>query len=209
MHVSFKGQPSAVLSGANDDMYRAWFAAAPKDRTVYWTFFHEPEDNISDGEFTARAYRDAWRHLRDLSNQAQNPRLLATLTLMNWSLFPESGRNWQEMYPGDDVIDVLAWDVNNLGSRAGRYEDPETLFAPVIAASASVGKPWAVAEWGSALLAGDDGRQRAQWMRAMGAHMRESKALYATYFHSPVGGESRLFDQWSIAALRDLIAGTV
>lgn len=205
MQVSFKGNPATVVSGTEDAKYLAWFKAAPRDRTIYWTFFHEPDDNISAGQFSAAQYVAAWRHLKKLADQADNPRLLATLSLMNWSIFPESGRNWKDMYPGNDVIDVLAWDVNNLGSPRGIYEDPAKLFGPVIAASKSVGKPWAVAEWGSALLAGDTGAKRAAWMKSMGAYMKANGALYATYFNSTVGGESRLLDQPSMDALRYLI----
>ena len=138
MQVSFKGEPATVVSGSQDAKYLAWFKAAPRDRTIYWTFFHEPDDNIDAGEFTAAQYVAAWRHLKALANQADNPRLLATLSLMNWSVYPESGRSWKDMYPGNDVIDVLAWDVNNLGSGREEYEDPATLLSPVISASASV-----------------------------------------------------------------------
>lgn len=206
MQVSFKGDPRVITGGARDAMYAAWFAAAPRDRDIYWTFFHEPDDNIARGEFSAAEYVAAWRHLKQLANRANNPRLHATLSLMNWSLYPESGRRWQDMYPGNDVIDVLAWDVNNLGSAAGRYEEPAALLTPVIAASTSVGKPWAVAEWGSALLGEDSGSERAEWMLRMGAFMRANNALYATYFNSTVGGESRLLDEPSMSAQRELSA---
>lgn len=205
MQVSFKGDPATVISGTQDAKYLAWFKAAPRDRDIYWTFFHEPDDNISAGQFTAAQYVAAWRHLKILANEANNPHLLATLSLMNWSIYPESGRTWKDMYPGNDVIDVLAWDLNNLGSPRGVYEDPAKLLDPVIAASKSVGKPWALAEWGSALLAGDTGAKRAAWMKAMGAYMNTHGALYATYFNSTVGGESRLLDQPSMDALRYLI----
>ena len=205
MQVSFKGNPATVVSGSQDAKYLAWFKAAPRDRTIYWTFFHEPDDNIDAGQFTAAQYVAAWKHLKALANQADNPRLLATLSLMNWSIYPESGRNWKDMYPGNDVIDVLAWDVNNLGSPRGIYEDPAKILDPVIAASKSVGKPWAVAEWGSALLSGDTGSKRAAWMKEMGAYMNAKGALYAAYFNSTVGGEGRLLDQPSKDALRYLI----
>ena len=204
MQVSFKGEPATVVSGSQDAKYLAWFKAAPRDRTIYWTFFHEPDDNIDAGEFTAAQYVAAWRHLKALANQADNPRLLATLSLMNWSVYPESGRSWKDMYPGNDVIDVLAWDVNNLGSGREEYEDPATLLSPVISASASVGKPWAVAEWGSALLGDDQGAARAAWMHQMGRYMQAKGALYATYFYSTVGGEGRLLDSPSMEAQRAL-----
>src|SRR5664279_384231 len=41
--VSFKATPASILSGTYDAAYKAWFAAAPRDRDVYWVYFHEPE----------------------------------------------------------------------------------------------------------------------------------------------------------------------
>jgi hypothetical protein len=109
------------------------------------------------------------------------------------------------MYPGSDVIDVLSWDLFNLGSDAGNYDKPDALLDPVIAASKSVGKPWALAEWGSALLGDDSGGERARWMTDMGQYAAAKGALYASYFYSTVGGESRLLDPPSMNAMRGLI----
>lgn len=222
MQVSFKGDPAVVVAGTEDQKYIDWFKAAPKDRDIYWTFFHEPDDNIvAPGQptdathFTADTYVAAWRHLKQLANQANNPRLLATLTLMNWTLYPESGRGvgstvmpqgWKSLYPGGDVIDVMAWDVANLKSGAGIYQTPEELYGPVIAANQSIGKPTAVAEWGVALLNGDQGAGRAAWMKQQGEFFVKNHFLYATYFNSTVGGESRLLDTPSMQALQYLEA---
>lgn len=96
----------------------------PRDRDVYWVYYHEPEDNIAAGEFTAADYRAAWRRLRSLADKAGNPRLHATLVLMGWSLDPLSKRDWRDYYPGRDVIQVLGWDVYNLGWKKGRYDSP-------------------------------------------------------------------------------------
>ncbi len=202
--VSFKATPASILSGTYDAAYKAWFAAAPRDRDVYWVYFHEPEDEIAAGDFTAGDYRAAWSRLAGIADQAHNPRLHATLTLMAWTLNPASGRSWKDYYPGDDVIDVLAWDVYNLDAKKGVYADPATLFQPVIDASASVGKAWAVAEWGSLLVAGDDGTQRAAWITACGAFVKAHGALFATYFDADVNGDFKLRDPASQSALRAL-----
>ena len=48
--VSFKFNPSDILSGAEDSCMKTWFADAPRNRDVYWSYYHEPEDQIADGD---------------------------------------------------------------------------------------------------------------------------------------------------------------
>ncbi|MGZ4582516.1 MAG: hypothetical protein ACXVXG_17920, partial [Nocardioidaceae bacterium] len=71
--VSFKASPQQVLTGAYDATLTNWFQAAPRDRDIYWTYYHEPEDNIEAGEFTAADYRAAWTRIAALADKAQNP----------------------------------------------------------------------------------------------------------------------------------------
>jgi len=61
--VSFKASPDEINSGSLDRRLGDWFKATPRDRTIWWSYYHEPEDNIENGEFTAAAYRTAWRRL--------------------------------------------------------------------------------------------------------------------------------------------------
>jgi hypothetical protein len=183
--VSFKFKPTQVTSGAEDSLMQSWFANAPRDRDIYWVYYHEPEDDIDAGQFTAAQYRAAWTHLAALAKAADNPRLHATLVLMQWSVAAGSHRNWLNYYAGSDVIDVLGWDVYNLDFRSGTgdYDPGSKLLAPVIAASASVGKPWGIAELGGALLKSDpSGAQRAAWLNALLTITADNHALWTTYF---------------------------
>jgi hypothetical protein len=115
--VSFKGRPLDIRSGADDLMFTEWFAQAPRDRDIYWSFYHEPEDNIADGDFTAADYRAAFQRLAELAAKAGNPRLHATLILSGWTLDQRSKRTWTDYYPGSEAIDVVAWDIYNLESK--------------------------------------------------------------------------------------------
>ena len=204
--VSFKAMPKDILSGSLDGRLGDWFATAPRDRQIIWSYFHEPEDDIARGSFTAVDYRAAWAHLRGLANKASNPQLKSSLVLMGWSLKSASGRNWKDYYPGSSVIDILGWDVYNLIFSKGQYSDIESIAAPVLAASRAEGKPWGIAELGAKLVPGDDGTRRAAWLRSMGAYSKANGALYVTYFDAPVGGEFRLLDVSSQQAWRSVIA---
>ncbi|MEQ4305660.1 DNRLRE domain-containing protein [Plantactinospora sp. B6F1] len=203
--VSFKGNARDHAAGVHDAHMRQWFASAPRDRDIYWIYYHEPEDNIRDGEFTAAEYRAAWRHIKALADEAGNPRLHATQVLMQWTLVAESGRNWRDYYPGDGVLDVLAWDVYNYDSTAakGRYLAPATLLDPVLAANASVGLPFGVAEMGSHIAAGDNGSGRAAWVTAMNDYLAANGSLWNLWFDLDWStGDYRLRDSAGAAVWR-------
>ncbi len=44
--ISFRYSPSTINSGGADTYLRNWFATAPTDTTTYWTYMHEPEDDL-------------------------------------------------------------------------------------------------------------------------------------------------------------------
>ena len=180
--VSFKLDPRAVLAGDHDRDMRSWFRSAPRDLDVYWVFWHEPEDEVEDGSFTAADFRAAFVRLDGLADETRNPRLISTVVLMSWSTREASGRNWQDYFPAADSVDVLAWDVYNRRGSRGAYSTPTELLDAPRKAAESVGKPFAVAELGSILIDGDSGAGRAQWLRSMGDYFSEHGAVFATYF---------------------------
>lgn len=181
--VSFKYSPSQITSGAEDSAMKSWFASAPRDRDIYWVYWHEPEDDIAKGSFTAAQYRAAWTRLAGLAADAHNSRLHATLVLMNWTVSASSGRNWKDYYAGNSVIDDIGWDVYNWNYKKGSYAAPSNLLDRVIAASNSVGKPWGVAELGSPKVSSDSsGSARADWLSRMVSYMSSNHAMWVCYF---------------------------
>jgi hypothetical protein len=203
--ISFKLAPKDVIAGKYDKEMTRWFATAPRDRDVYWVYYHEPEDNIASGEFTAADYRAAWRRLRSLADKAGNSRLHATLVLMGWSLDPLSKRDWRDYYPGRDVIQVLGWDVYNLGWKKGRYDSPATMYDRVVAVGKAEDLPFGIAETGSFLVKGDNGDQRAAWLRATNAYLAKRHALWVAYFDLDWStGDFRLLDTQSRRAWQEL-----
>lgn len=201
--VSFKMPPAAVAAGAFDDTMLAWFRGAPKNRDVYWSYFHEPEDNIEEGEFTAPDYQAAWRRLAGLADRAANERLKATLVLMCYTFDDAAQRRWQDYYPGAEVVDVMAYDCYSRGAKKGVYERPDQIFGRAVENARALGKPFAVAEFGSILAKDDDGSGRAEWLQQVGRYLADQKAVFVTYFDATVGGEYRLLDAQSKAAWRE------
>lgn len=196
--VSFKMRPADVLAGQYDGFLTTWFTQAPTTRRTFWTYFHEPEDNIAAGEFTASAFRAAYAHIADLADAASNPDLRATLVLMCWTVDPRSHRVWRDYYPAGSV-DVLAWDCYNLDISAGRYQSAASLLHAAVTTSQSVGLPWAVPELGSPLIAGDSGQRRAAWLKSLTDYASQYQARYVSYFDMNTDAVYELKDQPSIA----------
>ena len=202
--VSFKAPPAQVLSGRYDAELLSWFRAAPQGRDIWWTYWHEPEDDVKRGEMTAQQWRDAYRRIAGLADRAANPALHNTVILMCWTANPNSGRSLNDFFPGRDVVETIGWDCYN---KADYYLDPVAMFSRAIAASRDFGVGFGIAELGSKLRPGDaGGADRADWLRRVGRHLSDQGAEFVTYFDSLVpGGEFRLLDSASQQAWREVV----
>jgi hypothetical protein len=206
--VSFKDAPSRVLSGQDDAFFTNWFASAPRDRQIWWTYWHEPEDDIEAGKFSAADYRAAWVHLNELADKAGNPDLHSTLILMCWSLNPLSHRNFDDYFPGKATIDVLGWDCYNRSAGKGTYTAPADVFGPLVAKSNAIGLPFAIGEFGSVLATNDgSGAGRAQWLADCAKYFTSRGAVFVTYFDSVIGADYRLLDTPSRTMWRQVVTG--
>jgi hypothetical protein len=180
--VSFKALPTTILSGADDAALKQFFDTAPTGHPIYWTYYHEPEDNIADGQFSVADYKAAWAHIVQLADAAHNTSLIPTLILMEYDLIPAAHRNWKDYLPGGNIIKVLGWDAYPVGSATGASPlemTPATGFmGPAIAASKSVGLPYGFAEF-----ALDKAGDRGPWLDTVGKYIMSSGALFGTYFN--------------------------
>ncbi len=202
--VSFNARPAAILSGADDARLRAFFAGAPRGHPIYYSYFHEPEAHIKHGQFTAAAYRAAWRHVAALADAARNPYLHATLILMAYDLIRSVHRNWKDYLPRGGVISVLAWDAYPVGSATNVHPQrtpPARFMGPAIAASRRVGLPFGFAEFGLSTARG-----RAGWLTGVGKYLLRSGALFACLFDGNREYPTlRLTDHASIAVWRHYV----
>lgn len=203
--VSFKADPTAITSGRHDRFFTRWFRHAPTNRRTFWTYYHEPEDNIEAGQFTAREYRAAWRHLSDLAARAHNRKLKATMILMGWTLDPMSGRHWKRYYV-PRAMEILGWDVYNRKNDEGWYLSARKLFKRIVRIDRRNKRPFAIAEFGSALAKGDSGKRRARWLRRSGRFLEKHNAVFVSYFDATVdGGDYRLLDRPSRRSWRHVV----
>ncbi len=217
--VSFKYTPSLVLTGQYDTALTQFFAGAPRNYAVYWSYIHEPEDNIAKAEFTAADYRSAWEHIADLAAVAAptHPLMRSTLILMCYTLNSASGRDWRNYYVST-AQSMIAFDCYNHAGKQGTYGDPANIFKPITdwqVTPAAQGITWGISEVGSTLGGTDtDGAKRAAWLRSVGTFLVNQHAvnpnhsIFGIYFDSAGGGNAtdyRLLDANSQAAWREVV----
>jgi hypothetical protein len=200
--VSFKALPADILSGADDAVLSHFFDTAPTNHPIYYSYYHEPEDNIAAAQFSLADYKAAWAHVVALATAAHNPQLHSTLILMAYDLDKTSGRNWKDYLPAGNIISVLGWDAYPSGAVADRNPQltpPASFMGPAVAASKSVGLPFGFAEFGVEGMSG-----RPAWLDQVGQYIMDSGALFGTYFQA-----AQLTDTPSIAAWHTQVVASV
>ena len=210
--VSFRIPPAEVLSGVHDASLRRWFREAPTRRTTWFSYLHEPEDNIEAGEFTRADFLAAYRHITLLARAAApgNANLRPTLILMCYTVNPRSSRSWRDYFPGKAYVDVIGWDCYNHGSGDGGYGTPEKLLSGAVEATRAAGVRFGVAELGSLIAEGDDGRGRAAWLTAHARYLHGVGAEFVSYFDTNgAGTDYRLLDAPSRRAWRAVVSDQV
>ena len=179
--VSFKAEPTTILSGQDDSALSHFFDTAPTGHPIYWSYYHEPEGNIADGEFTLADYKAAWARVVSLASAAHNPDLHSTLILGGYDFSPSSHRSWKDYLPGGGIISTLGWDAYPPGSAKNQNPvaaPPDTFMAQEVAAAKSVGLPYGFAEFGLSTATG-----RPAWLTDVGNYLLHSGAVFATYFN--------------------------
>jgi hypothetical protein len=207
VNVSFKALPKTILSGADDKALSQFFDSAPTTYPIYYTYYHEPEDNIAAGQFTASDYKAAWAHIVTLADQAHNQNLIPTLILMGWTLQSGSHRTWTDYIPSGHIIKVLGWDDYPSGGVG--FPDPSYL-QQAIDTSKDAGYEYAFPEFGTTTVSG-----RGPWLTSMGNFLKKSGAVYATLYDSPItgglgqGGSFSITDSASVSAWKAVVQSSV
>ncbi len=168
--VSFKLRPTDVTAGKWDARMRTWFNSIPNTRQVWWSYFHEPENDIEHGAFTAAQYRAAWKHLTNLAPERGN--LHPTLTLMRYTLSIPTKRTVADYVTSG--LEVLAWDsylTGNLGIKAV-VDDPA-------AVSRRFGLGFAIGE-----VSAKDPSKMDKFVRDFIPAAKRNKAEFVTWFET-------------------------
>ncbi len=209
--ASFHDSPARVLSGRDDAAFARWFASAPADKDITWSWDHEYDAAARRHRLDTETYRAGWRHLITLAHRV-NPRLRDTLILTAFTFNHGPADGWRQFYPGPAVdsisVDGYSWNRDHLTT-------PDAIFARAIAATSSVGKPFGVAEV-AALAPQDHPDVLARWIYCLRDYLDGHHALFVSWFNVNVNldayvagpdgwGSWRLTQRAPIAALRDVL----
>lgn len=118
-------------------------AGQPDDVTVWGTYHHEPENDLSEGA-EAKVYRDKWQQMGTAIRAAG---AVPWLCLMRYTLTSSSGRDWRQWWP-EGAVDGLGWDAYRKGD-AGDLGAVENMIDPILDVAKTTGLPWAIGETGS------------------------------------------------------------
>jgi beta-mannanase len=154
-----------VASGAEDATIDAAASrVAGFGRRVYIAFHHEPEDQVGSSYGSAADYAAAFRHVVERFRARGVGNAVFVWNVMGavkWYGLYTGG-----LYPGDDVVDWIAWDPYNWGACRG---ERWTSFAGVVApfyswlgAHGHGDKPFMLGEYGTVDDPGQPGR-KADW----------------------------------------------
>jgi len=116
-------------------------------RPLFFDFDHEPENQPTDG--SASDFVAAYRHIHDRFEA-----LGATNAVWVWTVtgFKDHWDRYRSLYPGDDVVDWVAWDPYDFGSchQAGQQSVKDTIdpFYDWLV-DHHPGKPFMLAEYGT------------------------------------------------------------
>jgi hypothetical protein len=154
-----------IASGAADDYLDrlAEHINASYDAPFFFTVHHEPEEEVRErpgSGYTAHDYRDMFRHVVSRLRARGVDNLVTVVVHMAY--VPYTSEPWfDDLYPGDDVVDWVAWDTYAYSER-GQYGHGD--FAELMnrtsdespgwpgfynwAAGRHPSKPLMVAEWG-------------------------------------------------------------
>jgi hypothetical protein len=212
VNVSFKWTPATVLGGTVDDAIRTFFQTAPANLPVWWTYFHEPENEIANGDFTAADYRAAWQHIWTIAHESgvYQANVQAALILMDYTVNPASGRNWLDYYPGAAYVDVLSWDVYGFKEKDADTANDESIQThmarvPSLAVTQAAGKAYAISEVGY-----DNPANRPAFLTGLANWARDNNTVFVEYFDEVGGlGDHRLSDTASEVVWRDAASGAL
>lgn len=183
-------QALAWLQAAND-------AGAQLKRPVYVDFEHEANASFDQWLGTPSQFGAAWRHLYSLAQRAGLTHLRWTLVLMHYTYFPKADRpkwSWRlgfasDYWPGAAYVNYVAADgYDRGGCKSSGTSKPTAvsmavtdIFTYPLQWAEQHGKPFVIAEWGSAFFTSNHARQVAfiDSMKAFVlAHTNVKAALY-------------------------------
>jgi len=193
VQVSFKSDPTGFAAGTYDTTLISWLASIPEGWTVWLTFWHEPNDELKAGQFSAESYRAAWTHLslvvRNQVSLSPGTTVLLAPVYMGYQANTASG--WSDAWvPLPTEIDVLCWDCYGnpvKGGVRGVYPAVNGKIDPCLRVTERLGfTDWGISEFNAPKLKYDPKEiERVKWLEGFRAHCQDPNRATAPQLGPP------------------------
>lgn len=192
-----------ALAGEYDDYFEAWTSALAEwiagpdgdlgtddDRRLYLRPMHEANGDWypwapAGGSLSPAEYVRLWRRLHRLVSETGVADNVAWVWTVN---HVDTGETTAEdLFPGDDVVDLLGVDGFNWGASQSWsvWQEPEGVFGAMFERVRAISaRPLCVPEFGStsATVAGTDAARKGAWLRAAFDYFADQGVMLAAYF---------------------------
>ncbi len=202
---SFNLPPADVAAGTVDGLLRTFIASTPKN--IILTNYHEPEQEIDAGMFTAQQFRDSITHLAGLvhaQNAADGGTRRVSVILMRVTFIGFKSRDPANYWPTDaagantaDLISVDAYSQpHNTGTTCcpigytdgGAWLSASTLLGPSYKFAVAHNTAWGISEFGY-LADINDPMRKANAITAVVSYAKSKGAVMCEYWDS-LGGRA-------------------
>ena len=193
---SFNVPPAAVVAGNWDARIGTFVASTPRNTIL--SLWHEPEQEIERGLYTAAQFRAMmvrFKRLVDAQNARDGGRRLVSVVLMVSTFTGFKGRDPNTYWPGSAGADLIA--VDAYGSPSGtntdrypagytdgrRWRTAATLLTPVHTFAVNKNTRWGVSEFGY-LIDVNNPAHKAHTITDGVAYARSHGAVMFEYYDS-------------------------
>jgi hypothetical protein len=202
---SFKPDCTTFASGGNDAWFNSFLDSIPSGQKVIFVLYHEPEDEISSGDFTLSAWQGANNHMGQLVHAKNRPELRTAIVMKGpWDFTPSNPAYYTEYWDSGFAtsIDYIGLDPYSFGGVVNLADIP--YFHDSLSWAIAKNKPILFPEFGC-----DDGgtaNLKADWLQNA-YQLGLSAGLYAMcYFdyNLEAGRSVKLTTSQSITAFADI-----
>jgi hypothetical protein len=196
---SFKPTPAAFAAGDHDAWFNAFLTSVPVNQKVIFILWHEPEDNIRNGEFTLSDWKTANNHLGQLVHATGRAELRTAVCLLGaWTFTPGSPYYSTDYWDSGFTtnIDYIGLDPYNTTNAFLNLGDDANFVTAMNWATVTHDKQVVLSEFGC--IDAVDPTRKANWITASYDYAISSNMYAICYFN--ISGSQPLTTSESIAA---------
>lgn len=164
---SFKPTPSTFAAGGNDTWFNSFLSSIPTGQKMIFILWHEPEDNIKNGDFTLADWQAANNHMGQLVHATGRSELRTAICMLGaWTFDPSSPYHTIEYWDSGFAtnIDYVGFDPYNENSTFTRLDADVNFQKAMTWATTTHNKTVILPEFGCIDDPNGDNTKKASWI---------------------------------------------